>query len=55
MTVTHWLPVDQPGDPDFPELRRDEADQLMVETTVSPLLVAPPVWLVANAGPELAA
>ena len=23
VTVTHWLPVDQPGDPDFPELRRD--------------------------------
>jgi hypothetical protein len=55
VTVTHWLPVDQPGDPDFPELRRDEAGHLLVETTVSPLLVAPPVWLVADASPGLAA
>src|SRR3954454_23846896 len=49
LTVTHWLPVSQPGDPDFPELRHDESGQLLLETRVSPLLVAPPEWALTDA------
>ena len=49
VTVTHWLPVNQPGDPDFPELCRDESGQPLVETTVSPLLADPPECLVVDA------
>src|SRR4051794_6468266 len=55
VTVTHWLPVSQPGDPDFPELRRDESGQPLVETRVWPLLVDPPDWLIPHAWPPLAA
>ena len=55
LTVECWLPVSQPGDPDFPELRRDEFNRPLTETRVLPLRVAVPDWMVTEIVGRLAA
>lgn len=48
VTIQRWLPLSQPGDPDFPELRRDEFNQPLAETLTLPLLAAVPSWMVTE-------
>ena len=55
VTVQRWLPVSQPGDPDFPELRRDESNQPLTEVEVLPLIEPVPDWMVTRSGQSLAA
>jgi hypothetical protein len=50
-----WIPVSQPGDPDFPELRRDEFNEPLTEARELPLAVPVPDWMVTEAGERLAA
>ncbi len=54
-TIQRWLPVAQPGDPDFPELRRDEFNQPLTETETVRLIAPVPSWMLTEAGRRLAA
>lgn len=55
VTIERWLPVSQPGDPDFPELRRDEFNQPLSETQALRLVAAVPAWMVVEVSARLAA
>ncbi len=54
LTISQWLPVSQPGDPDFPELRRDEFNRPLTEHRELPLVAPVPDWMLVEAD-ELAA
>lgn len=55
LTIQRWLPVSQPGDPDFPELRRDASNQPLSETQVLRLVAPVPAWMVVEVSGRLAA
>lgn len=49
VTVYRLLTVSQPGDPDFPELLRDECNRPLTETLELPMVESLPDWLVIEA------
>lgn len=55
LSVRRWLPIAQPGDPDFPELQRDAANEPLAESCVLPLRAALPAELVTARQEQLAA
>ena len=55
LSVEQWLPVSQPGDPDFPELHRDENNRPLSQTRVRPLHSPLPAWIVTAGSEVLAA
>ena len=55
VTIQRLLPATQPGDPDFPELRRDEFNRPLTETETLPLVEPVPEWMRSRSGKQLAA
>ncbi len=55
LTVQRLLPATQPGDPDFPELRRDEFNRPLTETATLPLVEPAPEWMLTRAAEQIAA
>lgn len=55
VTIRRLLPATQPGDPDFPELRRDEFNRPLTETETLALVEPLPEWMVTRSGEQLAA
>jgi len=48
ITYDQVIAEPQPGDTDFPELRRDDENRPITEVKVVSLLVDPPAWLVPS-------
>lgn len=55
VTIQRFLPVSQPGDPDFPELRRDEFNRPLTQTETLALVEPVRGWMVTRTGEQLAA
>lgn len=56
VTINQLVPVSQPGgDPDFPELQRDDSDRPLTEVRTVPLVAPLPAGLVTQADQSLAA
>ncbi len=47
ITFHRTMPEAQPGDIDFPELRRDVHNNPLTEEVKVPMIGTPPAWLVA--------
>lgn len=55
VTIHRLLPASQPGDPDFPELRRDEFNQPLTERETLALVEPLPEWMLTASKEQLAA